>query len=166
MFTLRRGTALIITAGPGHIKGLRKGQTFCRSATVSRPASAHANTNTKGRLHTLEHPLGIYAPTKNMTALCSAITCFGSTETNKWKSKQCLRQYQSCRIVSFKETRPFQTSDAQHCWLQKFVKVLHCHTLVTFTLMFLVAAFKHTYLCVQYLPHPQDSAVHKVMYNV
>lgn len=29
MFTLRRGTGLIITAGPGHIKGLRKGQTFC-----------------------------------------------------------------------------------------------------------------------------------------
>lgn len=52
MFTLRRGTGLIITAGPGHIKGLRKGQTFCWSATVSRPASTHANTYTKGRPHT------------------------------------------------------------------------------------------------------------------
>lgn len=54
MFTLRRGTRLIITAGPGHIKGLRKGQTFCWSATVSRPASAHACTYTQkaDRTHT------------------------------------------------------------------------------------------------------------------
>lgn len=73
MFTLQQGTGLIITAGPGHIKGLRKGQTFCRSVTVSRPASTPTNSRTKGRVHTHlgTRSLGIYTPTKNMAALCS-----------------------------------------------------------------------------------------------
>ena len=33
--------------------------------------------------HTLEHPPGIYTPTKNMAAHCSTITRLGSTETCK-----------------------------------------------------------------------------------
>lgn len=71
----------------------------------------HKHIHKRQAAHTPEHPLGIYTPTKNMAALCSAITCFGSMETSNWKSKQCLRQHQSCRIVSFKEIRPFQTRD-------------------------------------------------------
>lgn len=75
MFTLQRGTGLIITAGPGHIKGLRKGQTFCWSATVSRPLSTPAHTHTQKAdcTHMGTHPLGISTSTKTMVAHCKPV---------------------------------------------------------------------------------------------
>lgn len=114
MFTLRRGTGLIITARPGHIKGLQKGQTFWWSATVSRLARVHANTYTKGRPHTHSSTHQASIPPQR-TWLLTVAPSLALNLLRHTKSQQYLRWHQSRRIMSFLTTG--STNTHKHSYL-------------------------------------------------